>query len=138
MAARIQVNDEEKPVNSQDDLDLTKLTIAYLANQPESERRGGGIAKELWDAFEKNYVTVKTQAGKEAEKASNAAKIFAKKLQPVRTNKKILTFLKGELDSWFQSASKDDQEEFSGIYEYLMKKVDDFCVLMITLFLLTL
>lgn len=125
-AARIQVGDEDKPVNSQDELDLSKLTLDYLANQPESERRGGGIAKEVWEAFEKNYVAVKVAMGKEVEKASNAAKIFVKKLQPVRTQKNILNFLKGELDTWYQGTDKEAQEEFSGVYEFLVTKVDTF------------
>lgn len=125
-AARIQVGDDDKPVNSQDELDLSKLTLDYLANQPESERRGGGIAKEVWEAFEKNYVAVKVAMGKELDKASNAAKIFVKKLQPVRTQKQILNFLKGELDTWYQGTDKEAQEEFSGVYEFLVTKVDTF------------
>lgn len=125
-AARYQVSDDEKPVMDQESLDLSKLTLHFLATQPESERRGGGIPKETWEAFETCYVAVKTAAGKDAEKATNAAKLFVKKLQPIRTQKQILNFLRNELDSWFTAASKDQQEEFSSIYEYLMKKADDF------------
>lgn len=125
-AARQQVSDENKPVNSQEELDISKLTLDYLANQPESERRGGGIAKEVWDEFEKNYVAVKVSLGKEVEKATNAAKIFVKKLQPVRTQKNILNFLKGELDTWYQGTDKEAQEEFSPVYEFLVAKVDAF------------
>lgn len=125
-AARVQVGDELKPVNSQEELDLSKLTIEYLANQPESERRGGGIAKEIWAAFERNYIEVKIAAGKELAKADAAAKLFVKKLQPVRDRKQVLSFLKGELDTWFQATDKESQEEFSSIYEFLMGKADTF------------
>jgi hypothetical protein len=125
-AARIQVSDELKPVNSQEELDLAKLTLDFLANQPESERRGGGIAKEIWESFAKNYVEVKTALGKELQKADAAAKLFVKKLQPCRDRKQVLAFLKGELDTWFQATDKESQEEYAGIYEFLVGKIDTF------------
>lgn len=128
-AARQQVSpvdETTKQVDKQEDLDLSKLTVSYLAAQPESERRGGGIAKEVWEAFEKAYVEVQTKAGgKDVEKASNAAKLFVKRYQPVRTQKKVLTFLKGELDRAFSFFDAEQAEEYSSIYEFLVKKVDD-------------
>ena len=40
---RVQLSDEDKPVNRQEDLDLWKLSISFIAKMPKSERSGCGI-----------------------------------------------------------------------------------------------
>lgn len=125
-AARQQVSDPERPVTKQEELAINKLTIQYLAAQPESERRGGGIAAEVWASFEDAYIKVMTsKAGKDLEKATNAAKIFVKRFLPVRTRKPVIEFLRGELDKFFDAADEEQQEEFADVYEFLKKKADD-------------
>ncbi len=56
--ARYQVDDETSPINSQSELDVSKLTLEYLANRPPSERLSGGISKETWEAFTEDYINV--------------------------------------------------------------------------------
>lgn len=126
-SARQQVNDETKPVNKQEDLDTSKLTLAYLANVPKAERRGGGIPKTLWEAFEKDYISVMPAiASKTEEQVTKAAKIFVAKLQPAKTNKPVITLLMTQLDLWFAGTTEGAQEEFMDIYEFLKEKGDTF------------
>lgn len=125
--AREQVGDEKNPVNKQDELNLNKLSLAYIAALPPAERRGGGISKETWEGFFKNYVEVMVAAtGKKKEQVENAAKLFVSRLQPVKTQKKILAFLKEQLALWFSSAGQEAQEEFAEVYEFLGNKIDEF------------
>lgn len=122
-AARIQVSDELTPVNKQDELDLSKLTIAFLASQPKSERRGGGIAKEIWESWAKDYIAVMPAvAGKTVEAVGNAAKLFLAKFQPVKSNKKVLAVLKEQLALWLENSP--NAEEYMECFEFLDTKVD--------------
>lgn len=123
-AARAQVDSEEKPVNEQSELNLEVLTLKHLAYLPPAERRGGGIAKEVWEAFEKDYNAVMpTLTGKEPERIANAATILGKKFQPVKTQKKIITFLREQLALWFSNSP--NAEEYQEVYEFLDNKADE-------------
>lgn len=122
-AARDQVNDEKKPVNSQDELDLSKLTFEAIANMPKSERTGGGIAKEVWEDLAKDYIAIMPGlTGKDVDKVTNAAKIIISKFQPARDKKPVLTYLKEQLALWYSKTSK--QEDFQEAYAFLAEKVD--------------
>lgn len=121
--AREQVGDEVKPVNSQEELDESKLTMEYIANLPKAERRGGGIAKEVWAAFAADYISVMPAlTGKNAEQIGNAAKLLTAKFQPIKTNKKVISFLKEQLGMWFTNTS--NAEDFAEVYEFLDKKAE--------------
>jgi hypothetical protein len=66
-----QVDRDDSPVSRQAELDPSKLTLDYLASLPPSERRGGGIAKEVWDEFKEDYVATIVQHGQRtADKAA--------------------------------------------------------------------
>lgn len=120
--AREQVGDEKNPVNKQEELDLSKLTIDFISKIPPGERRGGGIAKETWETFYTDYVEVMVAAtGKAKENVENAGKIFLARLQPVKTQKKILAFLEQQLAHWFTSSQQ--QEELGEVYEFLTEKI---------------
>lgn len=122
-AARSQVSDESKPVNSQAELDLSKLTLSYLANLPAAERRGGGIAKETWEAFAGDYVAIMPALlDKPLDNVQNAATLLLKKFQPVKTNKKVIGLLKEYLALWF--ANTQNAEEFADCYAFLDNKAD--------------
>ena len=119
--AREQVSDEDKPVNRQDELDTNKLTLEYIANIPKSERKGSGIAKEAWEEFEKDYVSVmvaKTDKG--PDRAAKAAKILAGKFNSVRTDKAVIKFLQQQLAFW--AVNTENLEDFQEIYSYLDDK----------------
>lgn len=122
-AARVQVNDETNPVENQSQLDLSKLTIEFLANMPKAERTGGGISKEVWEAFGKDYAEVMPGVtGKNAEQIGNAVKILLGKFQPVKTNKKVISFMKEQLALY--TTSSTNIEEFQECIEFLDQKAD--------------
>ena len=119
-AARQQVADEEKPVNRQSDLDLQKLTLDFIANLPKGER-GGGISKETWEAFAKDYVTVmQTCTNKPVDKLEKAAAIFTKRLTPVQSEKPVLKFLQEQLSLW---AAHTTDEELTEVFTFLDTKI---------------
>lgn len=122
-AARMQIGDDEKPVNKQEELDLNKLSLEYLANMPKAERTGGGISKETWELFATDYIDVMPAVtGKSAEQVGNAAKLFTARFQPVKTNKPVIKFLKEQLALWFTKTS--NQEDFTEVMEFLDSKAD--------------
>lgn len=120
-AARVQVGDETNPVNTQEQLKADKLSIKALAYMPKAERTGGGISKETWEEMFKDYIEVMPGiTGKNAEQVGNAAKLLLAKFQPVKTNKKVIGFLQGQLAQWY--AATPNQEDFAECYEFLENK----------------
>lgn len=123
-AARDQVTNNLE-MKSQDELDLSLLTLEHIANVPPAERRGAGIPKETWDAFAKDYVSIMPALlEKPVENIQNASALFVKRLQPVKTNKPVLTLLKGYLSTWFASSAQ--AEEFQDVFKFLDEKIDEF------------
>jgi len=122
-AARSQVNDDDKPVNSQSDLDLSKLTLEYLATQPKSER--AKIDKETWTNFAKDYITIMPGLTQKSLTAvGRAAELFTGKLNAVKSNKKVLAILAPQLDLW--ATHTTEMEEFGEIYDLLKTKLDTY------------
>lgn len=117
---------DEQPAHTEVDttaLDMSKVSWEALANMPKSERTGGGIAKEVWEAFQKDYEQVMPAAtGKSIEKVKNAAKLLVAKFQPCKGQKKLIQALKDMLDIWYASTSS--AEEFTAVYEFLAQKAE--------------
>lgn len=119
--ARVQVDADE--AITQNTLDLTKLSWEFIANMPKAERAGSGIAKEVWEDFGKDYIEVMPGVtGKTAEQIGNAAKLLVAKMQPCKTNKKIVSFLKDQVAMWF--ANTPNAENFADVYQFLDKKAE--------------
>lgn len=115
-AARVQLSDEEKPVMRQEDLDLKKLDLVFIANQPKSERVSVEISKETWDSFTVDYI-MHIGPIRSPEKASKHAAVFRAKFGPVSKDKDSIKLLQGCLATW---AEKTGQlEEFEEVYTYL-------------------
>lgn len=122
--ARAQIADESLKIEDQSGLDLQRLTLNFLANQPKSERRGGGISKEVWEDFQKDYINVMPGVtGKSAEAIGNAAKLLMAKFQPVKTQKNVITLLLQQLSLWFSNTP--NAEEFAECFEALEKRGKD-------------
>ncbi len=116
------LTDEEHPVNRQEDLDLSKLTLSFIANLPKSERTGGGIAKDTWAEWEKDYIeTMVAIRGdtdpKAAEKVGRAAKLFTGRLNQCRTDKPVLKYLREQLALWATKSKNVD--DFGDVFQYL-------------------
>jgi hypothetical protein len=126
--ARAQINDHPEKINplTQDQIDVSKLTIEAIANTPAAERRGGGIAKEVWEEFAADYVAVMPAIlpNVPVDKISNAAQIFLKKFQTAKTNKAVLKVLRGYLAKWFEATP--NKEDFMEVYQFLDAKAEEF------------
>ncbi len=121
--ARAMVNDKED-IN-QENLDLSKLSWEAIANLPQAERRGGGIAKEVWEDFFKDYAsTMKETAGKDDEQLERHVAILSKKFGTVRSNKKVLAAFNTFLDQY--AAGTKELETFSECVDFLKTKIDTF------------
>ena len=120
--AREQVN--ANPEISQETIDFNKLTWEFIASIPKAERRGAGISKDVWEAFTADYISIMPGLiGRDVEKVTNAATILAKRFQPVKTVKAVISQLKNYLDIWFSNTA--NAEELAEVYEFLSKKAEE-------------
>lgn len=109
-----------------DNFPYEEFTWNKLANQPESERRGRGIAKEIWEDFFKDYVAVMPGlTGKDVKFVEKQAAILAQKLNPLKFHEDKATILPKFKDQLtiYLGGSKN-AEQFSECVEFLMKKAD--------------
>ena len=102
---------------------VDKLSWEAIANMPKAQRRGGGIPKEIWDDFAKNYVEVMPQAtGRTVEQITNMARILQSKLGSVKTNIPVLELVVEQLAVYAENSP--NAEEFADCIEFLAKKAD--------------
>jgi len=108
---------------SQDTFPMNKVTWTYIANLEKAARRGGGIPKETWEAFAKDYVEVMPSiTGKTQEQIGNAAKILLNKFSAVKTQKPVLHLLKDQLALYVSNSLNADQ--YIDCVEFLLNKAD--------------
>ena len=102
---------------------VDKLSWEAIANMPKSQRRGGGIPKETWEEFAKNYLEVMPAiTGKTVEQIANMAKILANKLAAVKTNIPVLELVVEQLTVYAENSP--EVEEYAECVEFLAKKAD--------------
>lgn len=119
--ARELVNSKEDI--SQENFPLESLSWAAIANLPRAERRGGGISKEVWEEFAKDYIEVMPAVtGKTAEQIGNASKILLNKFNQVKTNKPVLKLLKEQLGLYAQNSP--NAETYEEAIKFLVEKAD--------------
>lgn len=117
--ARSLVNERED-VN-QASFPMNQVSWDFIANMPKAERRGGGIPKEVWEAFALDYIAIMPAiTGKATEAVTNAAKILVNKFAAVKTNKPILRLLKDQLGLYISSSP--NVESFTECVEFLLDK----------------
>lgn len=125
-AFNVVVDQAREDINANESVDETNfpyshLSWEYIANLPKAERRGGGISKELWEDFAKDYIAVMPGVtGKPKESVELAAKVFLNKFAQVKTDKKVLTLLKNYLAMYINSSP--NAEQFAECVDFLDKK----------------
>lgn len=120
--AREYVNDNEDVTTLNFPFD--KMDWEAIANLPKAERRGGGISKEVWEDFVKDYVAIMPALiGKTKEAVENAGKIFLVKFSTCRSNKPVLNKLKEYLAVYINNTQRG--EEFAEAVDWLDKKIDN-------------
>lgn len=104
---------------------VDQLSWEAIAALPKSQRRGGGIPKETWEEFAKDYIAVMPGVtGKTVEQVTNAAKILQNKLQAVKTNEPVLNLLVEQLTIYAENSP--NLEEYKECVEFLVNKADQF------------
>lgn len=117
--ARSLVADKED-IN-QDNFPFEQITWEYIANLPKAERRGGGISKETWEEFGKDYATTMLAAtGKTADQVGLAVKLLLGKFNAVKTNKPILKALQAQLGLYATTSA--NAETYVACIEFLNNK----------------
>lgn len=99
-----------------------------IANLPETERKGRGIAKEVWEDFIKSYVeTMPAVIGKPVEVVKKQASILAQKFQPLKNHEKKNDLLPKFIEMLtLYTNSAPDAEQFTAPIEFLVKKAEEF------------
>lgn len=117
----------DNPNITSENFPYSQFTWEAIANQPESERKGRGIAKEVWEDFIKSYIAIMPSlTGKKQENIEKQAAILAQKLNPLRNHEdkdKILPNFKSALTIYMNGAGAD-AETYAGCVEFLLEKAD--------------
>lgn len=127
-AAEVVISRAREIVSDKEDATAENFPYADLAwdiiaNLPKAERKGRGIAKEVWEDFSKDYINVMPAVtGKSAEQVGNAAKILLNKFSAVKSNKPVISLLKGQLGMYLNSSA--NAEQFADCVEFLLQKAD--------------
>lgn len=117
-----EIVNEKEDINA-DNFPFEKMGWEYIANLPKAERRGGGISKELWDDFEKDYQDIMPAlTGKKQDAVNNAARIFKAKFQGAQTNKPVLKVLENQLGIYAQNTTQG--ETLLPCIEFLQNKLE--------------
>ncbi len=121
--ARELVNDKEDI--TQESFPFAQLAWEAIANLPKAERRGGGIPKEQWEEFSKDYIAVMPSVtGKTIEQVTNAAKLMLNKFQQIKTNKVVLKLLKEQLGIYANTSP--NAEQYQDCVSFLVEKAEVF------------
>lgn len=100
------------------------LSWETIANLPQADRRGNGIAKEVWEDFAADYIAIMPAvAGKSKESVELAAKVFLSKFSTCKTNKPVLKLLKDQLALYITNTAQG--EAFAACVAFLDNKVTD-------------
>lgn len=119
--ARSILNDNETMTDK--DFPMDQCLWEFIATMPEAEKRGRGIAKEIWEAFGKDYIAIMPSVtGKTAEQVGNAVKLFLNKFQAVKSNKPVISKLKEQLAIYVSNSP--NAEEFADAVKFLSEKAD--------------
>lgn len=117
--AREYVNDNESVTDAT--FPYASLDWDTIANLPKAERRGGGIAKEIWADFAKDYIAIMPAlTGKSVESVELATKVYLTKFSTCKTNKPVLTLLKGQLAIYINNTTQG--ESFAECVKFLDDK----------------
>lgn len=126
----VQIARARELINEKEDINAENFPYAELlwetiANLPKAERRGGGIPKETWEEFAKDYLAVMPSAtGKSLDQITNASKILLNKFQAVKTNKPVLKLLKDQIGIYANTSP--NAEQYSDCISFLVEKADTF------------
>ena len=105
-----------------------RVTWEVIANLPDTDRRGRGIPKELWEGFIESYIeAMPAITGKSVEVVKKQAAHLANKFQVLKTHEKKNELLPKFVEMLaLYTNSCPDAEQYSAPIEFLVKKADEF------------
>lgn len=102
---------------------IERISWEAIANLPKAQRRGGGIPKEVWEAFATDYCEVMPNAtGKTMDQVAGAAKILQSKFSAVKTNLPVLNLLVEQIAVYADSS--ENAGDYTDCIEFLLEKAD--------------
>lgn len=107
---------------------IDKVTWEAIANQPETERKGRGIAKEVWDGFFESYLeSMPAIIGKPVDTVKKQVSHLTNKFQILKTHERKNELLPKfiEMLTLYVNACPD-AEQYSAPIEFLIKRAEDF------------
>ncbi len=103
---------------------VDKLSWDFISKLPKPQR-GAGIAKEIWEAFIKDYATIMPAAsGRSIEKIAAQTKILANKFSQSKTKKAVLEFMLTMLNIYVENS--ENAADFVDCVTFLLSKIDTF------------
>lgn len=98
------------------------LNWETIANLPKADRRGGGISKDVWEEFAKDYIAIMPALiNKSIDAVTMASKIFLTKFAQTKSNKQVLAKLRDYLAIYINNTARG--EEFAEAVDWLDKKI---------------
>lgn len=125
-AAAVGFVQDNEQIN-QENFPFDKISWHAIATAPRAERKT--ISEEVWAGFAKDYLEIMPAVtGKKLEVLQMIVEVLVKKLNPVKTNKEVLTKLKQQFDLWVQNTKSEDYAEIvellNGKFETYLKADD--------------
>lgn len=117
----------DNPNYTSENFPVAAVSWATIANLPETERKGRGISKEIWEDFIKSYIeAMPAIIGKPVEVVKKQASILAQKFQPLKNHEKkneLLPKFVEMLALYVNNAA--EAEQFTAPIEFLTKKAEE-------------
>lgn len=118
----------DDPKITSDNFPTDSITWEAIANLPDTDRRGRGIAKEVWESFLESYIeTMPAVTGKSVEIIKKQASHLSNKFQVFKTHEKKNELLPKfiELLSLYAN-SAPEAEQYAAPIEFLIKKAEEY------------
>lgn len=116
----------DDPKLTSENFPLSEVSWDLIANLPETERKGRGISKEVWEDFVKSYIeNMPAIIGKPVEVVKKQASILSQKFQPLKNHEKRAELLPKfvEVLALYANNAKD-AEQFTAPIEFLIQKAE--------------
>lgn len=118
----------DDPSITSDNFPSHLVTFQAIADLPDTDRRGRGIPKEVWEDFIKSYIeAMPAIIGKPVDVVKKQAAILAQKFQPLKNHEKKNDLLPKFIEMLALYVSNaQDADQYSAPVEFLMKKAEQF------------
>lgn len=120
------LNDDPKITS--DNFPLEKVTWTAIANLPSTDKRGRGIAKEVWEGFLESYIAYMPAAiDKDEDVVKKQASHLANRFQVLKTHERKNELLPKfiEMITIYTNVAPD-ADEYSSCVEFLVNKAEEY------------